>query len=54
MAARDMGRSGVGIELKAEYCTIARKRLVLDKLDEWENGKKVDTSLDGLPLFGNL
>lgn len=50
--ARALGRTGVGVDLSLEYLQQARKRLMFDKLDEWEQGKKGDSDLTDLPMFG--
>jgi len=55
MVARNLGRIGVGLDLSLDYLIKnARVRLGLDKLDAWTNGagKKVESGLEGLPMFG--
>jgi DNA modification methylase len=42
LVARQLGRHGVGIDLSAEYLQLARERLSLDALEDWEMGKAVD------------
>jgi DNA modification methylase len=55
LVARQLGRYGVGLDLSAEYLTLARARLSLDKLEAWENGgTDGTTTLDGMPLFEQL
>ena len=49
--ARALGRTGIGVDLSMEYLQQARKRLMFDKLDEWEHGKKDDSDLADLPMF---
>lgn len=63
IAARQVGVSGVGMDISIEYLGLARKRLELDKLDawsEWTQSKTVylddredQPALDDLPLFRN-
>lgn len=51
--ARALGRVGVGVDLSLAYLQQARKRLMFDKMDEWEQGKKDnDSDLSDLPMFG--
>ncbi len=52
--ARALGRRGIGIDLSAEYLQLARKRLELDKLDDWGKGVKDEAVYDELPLFNGL
>ena len=53
MVARDLGRDAVGLDLSLDYLiNNARKRLELDKLDDWQAGpKEVESNIDGLPMF---
>lgn len=52
LAARALGRNGIGFDLSFDYLREqARKRLEFDALDEWESGKSGETDLEGLPLF---
>ncbi len=51
--ARNLGRTGVGTDLSLEYLDLARERLSLKALDEWEQGKDGETDLEGLPMFSN-
>lgn len=53
IVARELGRSGIGIDLSQQYLIEnAKSRLELDRLNEWENGVKVtESDLSGLPLF---
>jgi DNA modification methylase len=51
--ARALGRVGLGTDLSLDYLQQARKRLMFDKLDEWEQGKKDDSDLTDLPMFGD-
>jgi hypothetical protein len=53
--ARQLGRSGVGVDLSNEYLHLARQRLLLDQLDAWENGIQDDgKDFEGLPMFERL
>jgi DNA modification methylase len=55
MVARQLGRSGIGLDLSYDYLhNQARRRLRLDALENWNAGeaKKADTDYSGLPLFG--
>lgn len=53
--ARALGRSGVGLDLSAEYLQLARQRLELDRLDAWaEGGKKDGKPIDDLPMFKEM
>ena len=55
LVARRLGRHFVGVDLSAEYLQLARKRLELDRLDEWKNGVKVeDETYEDLPLFAGV
>jgi len=52
LVARALGRYGVGTDLSEEYLHLARTRLSLDALEEWQNGPgEVTANLDGLPMF---
>ena len=53
MVARNLGRQAVGLDLSYDYLyNHARKRLEIDKLDEWGNGsKEVEPNTEGLPMF---
>ena len=53
LVARKLGRIGIGCDLSLPYLRDqARKRLGLDKLDAWQNGKQaVEARLQGLPMF---
>lgn len=53
LVARNLGRIGVGIDLSFEYLRLAKDRLGITALDEWENGKKAESNLEGLPMFQN-
>lgn len=49
---RQLGRSGIGLDLSMKYLTQnARKRLELDRLDQWQNGIKAELNTENLPLF---
>ena len=54
MVARDLGRDAVGLDLSLDYLiNNARKRLELDRLDDWQSGpKEVESNFEGLPMFG--
>ncbi|RPJ25224.1 MAG: site-specific DNA-methyltransferase [Chloroflexi bacterium] len=56
MVARALGRDGIGLDLSLKYILeCAVPRLQLNALDEWETGKKVDTSdLSDLPMFAGV
>ena len=54
VVARQLGRSGVGLDLSLDYLSQqARKRLGLDKLATWGRGMPpiAPRELDDLPLF---
>jgi DNA modification methylase len=51
MEARKLGRHGVGLDLSYPYLQLAKDRLGLTALAEWEQGKDCTTSLAGLPMF---
>ena len=51
LVARKLGRIGIGTDLSLEYLGLARERLSLKALDEWEQGKDGETDFDGLPMF---
>ncbi len=53
LVARNLGRTGVGTDLSLEYLDLARERLSLKALDEWEQGKNGETDLEGLPMFAD-
>jgi DNA modification methylase len=50
--ARVLGRVGLGTDLSLDYLQQARKRLLFDKMDEWEHGIQDDSDLTDLPMFG--
>lgn len=53
VVAQTLGRKSVGLDLSFDYLArIARKRLGMDALKQWENGIKDDNVYDDLPLFG--
>jgi DNA modification methylase len=51
MVANALGRRGIGIDLSWDYLQLARKRTGAKALAEWEHGKKVESNLEGLPMF---
>ncbi len=52
LVARKLGRNAVGLDISADYLDLARERLSLKALDEWEHGKAaVETDMEGLPMF---
>lgn len=54
LAARALGRHGIGLDLSADYLQQARQRLDLTALDAWHNGPAEapePIALDDLPLF---
>jgi len=54
MVARNLGRQGVGLDLSEDYLQLARERLSLVALEEWEHGKNGDSIIDDLPLFSKV
>ena len=59
LVARKLRRDAVGLDLSAEYLTMARRRLSLDKRDAWENGTgrggdRAIGKVRDLPLFKEL
>lgn len=52
MVAQALGRVGIGLDISDEYLELARERCNLKALDEWQNGKKAEANLEGLPMFG--
>ena len=55
LVARALGRHGVGLDLSSEYLQLARERLSLTALEEWEHGKKDGKGdITELPLFGGF
>jgi DNA modification methylase len=52
LVAQQLGRNYVGLDLSAEYLDLARERIGLKALDEWQNGKAAKATVtDDLPLF---
>ena len=52
---RKLNRYSVCCDLSLNYLrTCARERLQLTALDEFQNGKKVSSDLDGLPMFTEM
>jgi DNA modification methylase len=51
MVARKLGRKGVGLDVSFEYIQLAKERLGLKALEQWEAGKPGETDLEGLPMF---
>ena len=52
LVARKLGRRGIGLDISAEYLDLAKERLSIKALEEWENGKVVpELDTEGLPLF---
>lgn len=52
LVARNLGRRSIGLDLSFTYLRDqAKKRLELDRLAEWENGKQVEANWQELPLF---
>ena len=51
MVARKLGRRGIGLDVSVEYIELAKERLGLKALEEWENGKPGETDYEGLPMF---
>ena len=54
MVARKLGRTGIGLDLSAEYIELAKERLSIKALEEWEQGKPGETEYEGLPMFDEL
>lgn len=56
MVARQLGRSGIGLDLSLKYILeCAKERLGMDALQEWMEGKKVEaTDLTDLPMFAGM
>lgn len=51
LVARKLGRCGIGLDISAEYLDLAKERLGLKALEQWEAGKPGETNLEGLPMF---
>lgn len=53
VVARRLGRRFIGLDLSAEYLQLARQRLGLTALDDWNarRARVVTDDMDGLPLF---
>lgn len=52
LVARQLGRDAVLLELNPEYCQLARQRLGLVALEQWQGKiEAVTANLEGLPLF---
>jgi DNA modification methylase len=51
MVANALGRRGIGIDLSWSYLQLARERTGAKALEEWVNGKKAESNLEGLPMF---
>jgi DNA modification methylase len=51
MVANALGRKGIGIDLSWNYLQLARERTGAKALEEWVNGKKAESNLEGLPMF---
>ena len=51
IVARKHGRHGIGLDISMEYLDLAKERLGLKALEEWENGKPGETDYEGLPMF---
>jgi len=57
IAARQLGRSGIGLDLNLGYITgVASERLGLNAVRAWTDGKgkQGETKLDGLPMFEDV
>jgi DNA modification methylase len=48
VVARKLGRNSIGLDLSYPYLLLARERLGLTALEQWEQGKDGKTSLAGL------
>jgi hypothetical protein len=51
MEARKLGRNSVGLDLSYPYLLLARERLGLTALEQWEQGKDGTTTFEDLPMF---
>ncbi|KKL51107.1 hypothetical protein LCGC14_2298780, partial [marine sediment metagenome] len=51
LVARKLGRNGIGLDISADYIDLAKERLSIKALEQWEQGKPGETDLEGLPLF---
>jgi DNA modification methylase len=51
MVARKLGRNSVGLDLSYPYLQLAKDRLGLTALAEWEQGKDGTTTFEDLPMF---
>jgi DNA modification methylase len=51
MEARKLGRNSVGLDLSYPYLQLARERLGLTALEQWEQGKDGTTTFEDLPMF---
>ena len=57
LVARKLGRRGVGCDLSYTYLhDIARRRLEIDDLDDWQDGNAMQAGGDlvGLPMFAEV
>lgn len=54
MVANQLGRHGISLDLSPEYLQLAKKRTGITGLQEWENGKKAEPNLEGLPMFEEI
>ena len=52
VVAQRLGRRYVGVDLSLEYLHLARERLGMTALEQWQNGRQAASNLAGLPLFG--
>ncbi len=51
LVARKLGRKGVGLDISADYLDLAKERLSIKALHEWEHGVPGETNYEGLPMF---
>jgi DNA modification methylase len=51
MEARKLGRNSVGLDLSYPYLQLAKDRLGLTALEQWEQGKDGTTTFEDLPMF---
>ena len=54
LVARKLGRKGIGLDISAEYLDLAKERLGLKALEQWESGLPGETELSDLPLFSEV
>lgn len=54
MVANQLGRHGISLDLSWEYLQLAKKRTGITGLQEWENGRKEESNLEGLPMFEDV